>query len=227
MLNYYPESSSALDPYLLNKDFISIKVNPKTVVKSGFNCKTIQQLLKNIQTSQPATYQHSLNVARLSTSLAYKLCLTSEEIYNICVGALLHDIGKLYIPRSLLEKRSGFKSDEWSFIKRHPKSGVEIITQYQWGEPLESMILLHHERLDGKGYYGYKKDKIPLYARIITLSDSYDAMVSPRPYQKTKTINECWLELEKCGNTQFDTDLLPYFHAVIYNNPFQKSIIIT
>lgn len=199
---------------LLNEEVLLLNVNYKTVSNSGFDCSVIYDFITSIRLQQPIIYQHSLNVARLSTSLACKIGLTSEEIYTISIGALLHDIGKLYIPRFIIEKKFSLTDKEWSVIKNHPLNGVKIISQYYWAKQLEPLILFHHERLDGKGYYGCTDENIPLPVRIISIADAYDAMASPRPYQKQKNFRDCWTELDRCSGTQFDAALLPYFYSV-------------
>lgn len=219
--------SDALQEYnLLNEELLSLNVNYKTVSNSGFDCSVIYKIITNIKLYHPLIYQHSLNVSRLATSLACKIGLTPEEIYRISIGALLHDIGKLYIPRFILEKKFGLTDNEWNVIKNHPINGIKIISQYPWAKSLEPLVLLHHERLDGKGYYSYTAEDIPLPVRIITLADAFDAMTSPRPYQCKKNLNDCWMELARCSGTQFDADLLPYFYFVVNNQLYDSPINI-
>lgn len=140
------------------------------------------------------------------------------EIYNISIGALLHDLGKIFLPNYILNKQGKLNKNEWALIKKHPRLGAEIVSRYDWGQQLKPMILLHHERIDGKGYYNVSPEKVPVSARIITLTDSFDAMISPRPYQKQKSYRDIWMEIERCSGTQFDPDLLPAFNQVTARN---------
>ncbi|MHB8917126.1 MAG: HD-GYP domain-containing protein [Desulfocucumaceae bacterium] len=182
--------------------------------KSGIDPHAVSGLLKEIKHHQ-GIYRHCLNVARLSAQLAHRLNLTAVEVYIISIGALLHDIGKMRLPYDILDKQGKLNKDEWSLVKKHPQLGVSIVSKYDWAQQLEPMLLLHHERLDGEGYFAVSPEKIPLSARIITLTDAFDAMVSPRPYQEQRDLRDCWEEIERCSGTQFDPDLLPGFYSVI------------
>lgn len=186
--------------------------------KSGINCREVNELLHKIKEYHKGIYQHSLNVAKLSALLARQLNLSEIEIYTISIGALLHDIGKINLPPSILNKQGKLNKNEWELIKKHPQLGVNIVSSFDWGKQLEPMLLLHHERLDGKGYYGVLPGKIPLPARIISLTDAFDAMISPRSYQEQRNFQDCWIEIERCSGTQFDPDLLPGFNFVITRN---------
>ncbi len=220
------ESGTLQEYNLLNEEILSLNVNYKTILSSGFDCDIIYKLITNMRLYHPSIYQHSLNVSHLATSLACKMGLTSEEIYRICIGALLHDIGKLSIPRFILEKKYRLTDNEWTVMKNHPIIGIKLLSQYPWAKPLEPLILLHHERLDGKGYYSYTAENIPLAVRIITLADAFDAMASRRPYQYQKNFNDCWMEINRCSGTQFDPDLLPYFYIVTSNHLYESPIKI-
>lgn len=182
---------------------------------SGIDPRAVNGLLQKIKKHHHGIYQHSLNVARLSAQLAHQLDLTAVEVYIISIGALLHDIGKISLPHDIIDKQGKLNEDEWTLVKKHPQVGVSIVSQYDWAQQLEPMILLHHERLDRKGYFAVSPEKVPLFARIITLTDAFDAMVSPRPYQDQRDVRDCWEEIERCSGTQFDPDLLPGFYSVI------------
>jgi HD-GYP domain-containing protein (c-di-GMP phosphodiesterase class II) len=110
--------------------------------------------------------------------------LPEEQINNIRTAGLLHDIGKIGIPDSILNKQASLTLAEWGPIKTHPEIGVEILRHVIELENCLPLILHHHERFDGKGYpSGLIGDSIPLGARILTIADSYDAMTTPRPYR--------------------------------------------
>lgn len=181
----------------------------------GINCREVNELLLKIKKYHEGIYQHSLNVARLSALLSRQLNLPKIEIYTISIGALLHDIGKIFVPPYILNKQGKLNKNEWTLIKKHPRLGAEIVSRYDWGQQLQPMILLHHERLDGNGYYNAFPEEIPISARIITLTDAFDAMTSPRPYQEQRNFRDSWAEIERCSGTQFDPDLLSGFKFVI------------
>lgn len=183
--------------------------------RSGIDCRAVNGLLSEIRRYHQGVYRHSLNVARLSAQLAHRLNLQAIEVYTISIGALLHDVGKIRLPHAILDKQGTLTEDEWMMIKKHPQIGISMVSRYDWAQQLESMLLLHHERLDGEGYFSVSQDEIPLPTRIITLTDAFDAMFSPRPYQKQRDVRGCWEEIEKCSGTQFDPDLLQAFYSVI------------
>ena len=186
--------------------------------KSGIDTLAVNRFLNDIKMHHIGTYLHSLNVARLSAQLACQLKLSALDVYIISIGALLHDVGKTIISCNILDKKGRLNNDEWSLVKKHPQQGADIILRYDWGEQLKPMLLLHHERLDGKGYFCVSAEKIPLAARIVILTDAYDAMVSPRPYQRKRDILSCWEEIDSCSGTQFDSELIPSFYSVIMHN---------
>jgi len=183
--------------------------------KSGIEPQEISRLLNEIKMYNKKVYKHSLNVARLSARLARQLNLTPAEIYVLSIGALLHDLGKIGLSQAILNKQDKSNKDEWIQVKEHPRVGVNLISRFDWAQQLESMLLLHHERLDGQGYFAVSPEKIPLSARIITLADAFDAMTSPRPYQEQRDPQDSWEEIVKCAGTQFDPNLLPGFYSVI------------
>lgn len=207
------------DSVFVNEVLLGLNIRGKQfsalTQKSGIDCQAVSGLLNEIKKHHQGIYQHSLNVARLSALLAHQLNLPAIEVYTISVGALLHDIGKISLPHSILDKQDKLNKDEWTLIRKHPQIGVNIVSRYDWGQQLKPMLLLHHERLDGKGYFAVSPEKITLSARIITLADAFDAMVSPRPYQEQRGFQDCWEEIERCSGTQFDPDLLPGFYSVI------------
>lgn len=182
---------------------------------TGIQIHEVGKILNNIQDYHGGVYKHSLNVGFLTAHLAIRLGLSKREVYIICIGALFHDIGKTKIPHSILNKPGKLRPDEWELIKEHPKAGFNLISKYDWAQQLEPMILLHHERLDGQGYYSVAPNEIPLSARMVSIADAFDAMTSERPYQKKLSINECWTEMERCCGTQFDPELLRMFRSII------------
>ena len=182
---------------------------------TGIQIHEVGRILDDIQDYHRGVYRHSLNVGYLAAQLAIRLGLSKQEVYIISIGALFHDIGKTRIPHSILDKPGKLGKDEWELIKEHPRIGFRLISQYDWAHQLEPMILLHHERLDGKGYYSVDPRKIPLSARMVSVADAFDAITSDRPYQKKENINNCWAEMERCSGTQFDPDLLRLFRSII------------
>jgi putative nucleotidyltransferase with HDIG domain len=159
------------------------------------------------------TYGHSKAVSKYATELADTVGYTKEGIKRIRAAALLHDIGKLNLPDSILTKREPLTDDEWKMIKHHPDLGVGIIKYIVGLRGCIDAVLFHHERYDGTGYpRGLKEKDIPLDARIMAIADAYDAMLSERRYKKRKmSEEEAIMELEQCAGTQFDPELVEAF----------------
>jgi diguanylate cyclase (GGDEF)-like protein/putative nucleotidyltransferase with HDIG domain len=159
------------------------------------------------------TYGHSKAVSRYATELAGAIGYTKEGIQRIRAAALLHDIGKLNIPDSILSKTGQLADEEWDMMKHHPELGVEILKYIVGLRGCVDAVLFHHERFDGKGYpKGLKGDSIPVDARIMAIADAYDAMTSQRGYREGRLSEvEAIRELEKCAGTQFDPNLIDVF----------------
>jgi diguanylate cyclase (GGDEF)-like protein/putative nucleotidyltransferase with HDIG domain len=159
------------------------------------------------------TYGHSQQVSKYATELAQAIGYSKEGIQRIRSAALLHDIGKLNLPDSILTKRGPLTDDEWDVIKHHPDLGVNILKYIVGLRGCIDAVLFHHERYDGKGYpRGLKEKDIPLDARIMAIADAYDAMMSERGYrERSLTEEEAILELERCAGTQFDPELVEVF----------------
>ncbi|MGE5543628.1 MAG: HD-GYP domain-containing protein [Bacillota bacterium] len=185
---------------------------------SGIHIQEAARLLSEIRDYHIGVYRHSINVGYLTAQLAFRMGLSKMDIYTITIGALFHDIGKTMIPHSVLDKPSKLSKEEWELIKEHPKVGVSLISKYHWGQQLEPMILLHHERLDGNGYYSVASEEIPLSARMVSIADAFDAMKSTRPYQRPRSTRECWAEIKRCCGTQFAPELLPSFRTILNKN---------
>ncbi|WP_318507205.1 diguanylate cyclase [Bacillus sp. T3] len=162
------------------------------------------------------TYRHSKRVCQYAFDFAQMLKLAEHERNILVLGALVHDIGKLEVPKYLLLKKGKLESSEWDIVKDHVVFGKDIIsTNKSWAEVLP-LVELHHERFDGLGYpYGLKGENIPKLARILCILDSFDAMTSERPYQRIKTFEEAIDELQRCTGKQFDPKFVKPFIQMI------------
>ncbi|KHF38682.1 diguanylate cyclase [Halalkalibacter okhensis] len=162
------------------------------------------------------TYKHSKRVYAYAIRFANILKLNDYEKKTLVMGALIHDIGKLEIPRDVINKTGKLEPHEWEMMKKHVIWGKEIISTNKELLDLVPLVELHHERYDGKGYpYGLKGESIPKLARILCIIDSFDAMTTERPYQATKTFEEAIMELEQCAGKQFDPEFVPVFIEMI------------
>lgn len=175
-----------------------------------------EQQLKIFLSKDVYTYRHSKRVYQYAVDFSRKLNLSDSERKNLILGALIHDIGKLEIPRDILNKKGKLEPHEWEMMKKHVTWGKEIISTNKKLEDLIPLVELHHERYDGNGYpYGLKGVSIPKLARILCIIDSFDAMTTERPYQKTKTFKEGIAELRACSGKQFDPQFVEPFIEII------------
>lgn len=164
------------------------------------------------------TRVHCDRVVQLSTELGQHIGLTSQELDHLVLGARLHDMGKIGIPDTVLRKPAPFNSDEWECMKQHVLIGEQIVLAINGGRAssVARTVRHHHEHFDGSGYPdGLKGSTIPLDARIISVVDSYDAMIARRPYHDARSHRAVMDILISESGTKHDPDLVHAFGAVI------------
>ncbi len=177
---------------------------------------TVEALRVAVDAKDTYTKGHSDRVAYYSKLLAKEINLTSQEQERIYIGGLFHDIGKIGIPDSILQKPEQLTNEEYSEIKNHPLIGAQIINAASIFEDIIPIVKSHHERYDGKGYpNGLKGDEIPIYARIVAIADSFDAMTSDRQYRKGMTIDAAKTEIIRNIDTQFDGNIARAFVKIL------------
>jgi len=148
---------------------------------------------------------HNLRVARLCVHIGRQLSMSAGELRVLARAGLMHDIGKLGIPDSVLGKHSALDESEWSLIRTHPEMGLNLLDRAGQSSREVLAVLYHHERLDGSGYpYGLKAEGIPVEARIVAVADTYDALTSDRPYRKACTEAEARRVLIQEAKTRLD-----------------------
>ncbi|MFC2016773.1 diguanylate cyclase [Chloroflexota bacterium] len=180
---------------------------------------TVYALAAAIDAKDHYTYGHSRKVSDLAMAIAEALGLSPHKIAVIRAAGLLHDVGKIGIPDSILTKDGALTCEEWQVTRLHPKRGIEIIKQVVELKDCLPAILHHHERWDGKGYpFSLEGDNIPLEARILTVADSYDALTSERHYRERLSPEDALHELKYCAGTQFDPNLVDIFSRSILVN---------
>ncbi|WP_066172803.1 diguanylate cyclase [Bacillus marinisedimentorum] len=169
------------------------------------------------------TYKHSKRVFKYAVEFSSRLHLNPYEKQTLILGALIHDIGKIEIPRTILQKKGKLTSEEWEIVKKHVTWGKDLIEQHKHLKHLSPLVELHHERYDGKGYpYGLKGKDTPRLARILSVIDAFDAMTTERPYQATKSFEEAFTELRNCSGTQFDPVLVEPFIEMIKDSYLER-----
>jgi diguanylate cyclase (GGDEF)-like protein/PAS domain S-box-containing protein len=172
----------------------------------------INSLVIALQEKDYETEEHTKRMAEHATQFGHLLDLPNSKIVELRLLATLHDIGKIAIPDHIILKPGSLTKKEWEIMKKHSEIGYRIALSSTELAVIAKDILHHHEKWDGTGYpYGLVKEKIPLYSRVISVIDAYDAMTHDRPYRKAFPIKKVMDEFRKCKGTQFDPKLLEVF----------------
>ncbi|HVC22884.1 MAG TPA: HD-GYP domain-containing protein [Candidatus Dormibacteraeota bacterium] len=182
--------------------------------QSGFNA-TLVSLSKAIDLRDSDTEGHCRRVVDYSLMMGRYLKLSDEDLLRLCHGALLHDIGKIGVPDAILHKPGPLTEDEWRVMRTHPQLGALMVADVRQLEMAREVILAHHERFDGKGYpSGLMGAEMPLAARVFTIADAFDAMISDRPYRAAMSLEDARAEVVRCSGTQFDPKAVEAFNSI-------------
>ncbi|OGP95466.1 MAG: hypothetical protein A2157_05785 [Deltaproteobacteria bacterium RBG_16_47_11] len=169
-------------------------------------------LASTLEEKDPYTSGHSERVCYYSDLISKKISLPLKERNELQIASYLHDIGKIGISNRFINKKGGLTATDWAIIKQHTRKAIELLSPLHLSSSILSHIEHHHEHFDGTGYpEGLKGNQIPLGARIIAVSDSYDSMTSNRPYRKPISKEEAKKELLKWAGKQFDPSLISAF----------------
>jgi hypothetical protein len=166
---------------------------------------TIRSLIQAVETKDSYTRGHSERVSRASVLVGRTSGMREDRVESLRYAGMLHDVGKLGVPTSVLQKAGKLTEAEFESIQQHPSRGREITKDLEFlGEAIEG-IHLHHERIDGRGYpLGLKGSEIPEFARIIAVADAFDSMTTTRSYRGARSIEDAVHELRRCKGSQFD-----------------------
>jgi putative nucleotidyltransferase with HDIG domain len=175
----------------------------------------VEVFLRLLELSDGATHGHSLRVARLARQLASRLGCSADEQQQIYLGGLLHDLGKLGLERSLLEKSEALSAQELEQLRQHPEMGYQMLRNIMPLQAILPMVLQHHEQPDGGGYpLGLQLGQISLGAKIIAVADSYDALTQDRPYRPGCPPDQALLTLAAGSGQQWDRDVVAALLAI-------------
>jgi putative two-component system response regulator len=176
--------------------------------------QTVTMLANVIETRDPYTAGHIDRVRRLALNLAFGLQWSPEDIAILEFGALLHDIGKIIVPRHVLAKTGPLNSDEWKLMREHPQAGAKMLEGVDHLRAAIPYILYHHECWDGNGYpYGLKGENIPREGRLLAIVDAFDAMTSDRPYHAGMSAEAAMAEIRRSSGVYFDPEMVKVFLA--------------
>ena len=189
-------------------------------VSEDRSMKVLEAIVGVIEAGDPNLEGHSLHVRNL-TMLLYSNLPFSYRIQinprNLSYAALLLDVGKLGVPRSIINKTGKLEPEEWDLIRRHPDLAVKILEPISSFDTIASWIRYHHERVDGTGYYHLSKEQIPLASRIIAVADTYSAVTMERSYRASMTHADAIAELRRATRSQLDSELVEIFCHIPYH----------
>lgn len=187
---------------------------------------TVRSLAYAVDIRDRYIHSHSRAVSALSAAIARHMGLGAHEVRVVAMGGLLHDIGKIGVPDTILTKNGSLTEEEWEIIRQHPLLGKAIVEQASELRPVVPLVLHHQERYDGTGYPKHLKgEEIPLGARIIAAADAYHAIRSDRPYRQGRSHAEAVPELLRCVGTQFDPKVVKALFEALETDEELRSVL--
>jgi PAS domain S-box-containing protein/putative nucleotidyltransferase with HDIG domain len=182
-------------------------------------------ITKIIEMKDPFTLGHQAKVAYLAKKIAEKMNLPKEKIEAIYIASMLHDIGKIVVPTEILNKGGKLSENEYSLIKEHCKNGYEILKKVDFLYPIADIVLQHHERLNGSGYpLGLKDDEILLEARIIAVTDVFEAMTSHRPYRPAFKLEDVLKHLKDNKGILYEPEVVDILEEIVINKEINFNV---
>jgi putative nucleotidyltransferase with HDIG domain len=203
--------------YVITKNikYMNDSLKAQSKIKT-LSVEVMEALAHTIDAKDTYTRGHSVRVAKYSRMIAEKMGMSETEQENVYYCGLLHDIGKIAVPNEIINGTEALSNDEYSVVMMHPSVGADILNEIKSLPEMSIGARYHHERYDGKGYPdGIAGEDIPLFARIIAVADSYDAMTSNRSYRSYLPQKEARDEIEKNKGSQFDPEIADIMLQII------------
>lgn len=213
---YAVKSSTEEDLNLVLKKAEMRLSREKLIDTSSMLSRTIEIIMNSLYEKNSREMEHSKRVSYWCEKIAQRMNLDSHIVSKLRIAGLMHDIGKIGIPDSILDKPDRLTEEEFNLIRKHSEVGYRILSAANEFSEIADYILAHHERWDGMGYpKGLKGSEIPIYARIISVADSFDAMTSDRAYRKAMSFQQAKQEIIKFSSVQFDPSVVKVFLEII------------
>lgn len=184
--------------------------------------KVVNTLSVTVELRDPYTAGHQYRVAQLAQAIAIKYKFSEEDVHQIYLGGLIHDIGKIQVPSEILIFPGKLSSLQIEFIRTHPEAGKKIIDPIGFDPIITDIVLHHHERLDGSGYpHGLKENEISLATKIVSVADVFEAMSSHRPYRPKKSTSKTLQELVEGSGKRYDPQAVKFCTQLIVEEQFK------
>jgi putative nucleotidyltransferase with HDIG domain len=197
------------------------------IIEQLLSKKDIVMTLSKLRSIDDYSYEHSVNVSVLSLVVGIDLNLDKESLKDLGIGAILHDIGKVVIPENILKKPMRLTAEEFEEIKKHTEYGYEILKKTNVSEEAAQIALYHHEKYDGTGYpKKLKGNNIPLFSRIVSVADVYDAISNNRVYKTKSSPDRVFKQIAQLGNKHFDAEIMEKFVSHLDLYPTGTGIIL-
>ncbi len=211
-----------LDLVSLRKD-LEGRLLEKTKQIARISLKSMMMIANTVDKKDPLAAEHSNNVAWFSVEIAKKLGWSTDDLYNLQNLALIHDIGNIGVPETIIRKKGQLTPEEYDTVKKHTTLGRNILADMTVIRKAAEVAETHHERYDGKGYpNGLSGRSIPIEARIIAIADAFDSMTTDRAFRKKLTREEVLNEFAKGRGTQFDPELVDIALDLLSNDNFKR-----
>ncbi|MDA1194582.1 MAG: response regulator [Planctomycetota bacterium] len=220
------EIANAVEKALETREMYKLRMNHQEQLEAEVREKTqelqrtcdgtVMALAAMIEGKDTSTLRHLFRVREFCRMLARELGLPDKRLRELELGSMIHDIGKYSIPDAILTKPGSLTAEEWVEMRKHPENGRDFVRNIPFLKGAEEVVYCHHERYDGGGYpQGLAAEDIPITARIFSVVDAFDAIVSERCYKPARPASEAISELHRCSGTQFDPGVVEAFVRII------------
>ncbi len=197
-----------------------------SICETDIWARVLRNLSRDIDTAISGSGHHSVRVAYWAEAIAKMLKMTDGDIQVLYWAALFHDVGKIAIPKEILEKKGPLSEVEWNYMELHPTIGANLVGAATTMPAVAPIVQAHQEKFDGKGYpHGLEGSDIPMGARILAVVDAYDAMTDDRPYREPKSHEEAVTELQCNRGQHFDPFIVDIF-CLLLETRFNDSILL-